>query len=48
MPKTRPILDLCNNFTEISRKVHDKGEKFINIYDTWVNNYIEQIRLIRY
>jgi len=35
MPKTRPILDFCNNFIEISRKVHDEGEGFINIYDTW-------------
>ncbi|MGI6085637.1 MAG: type II toxin-antitoxin system Phd/YefM family antitoxin [Acetivibrionales bacterium] len=51
MPKIRPISDLRNNFTEISRIVHDEGEPVFltkNGYGDMVVMSVEQFELFRH
>ncbi|NLB79853.1 MAG: type II toxin-antitoxin system Phd/YefM family antitoxin [Clostridiaceae bacterium] len=50
MPNIRPISDLRNNFTEISRIVHDEGEPVFltkNGYGDMVVMSVEQFELFR-
>lgn len=50
MPKIRPISDLRNNFTEISRIVHDEGEPVFltkNGYGDMVVMSVEQFEQFR-
>lgn len=50
MPQIRPISDLRNNFTEISRIVHDEGEPVFltkNGYGDMVVMSIEQFEAFR-
>lgn len=50
MPKIRPISDLRNNFTEISRLVHEEGEPVFltkNGYGDMVVMSVEQYEAFR-
>ncbi len=50
MPQIRPISDLRNNFTEISRLVHDEGEPVFltkNGYGDMVVMSVENFELLR-
>ena len=50
MPQIRPISDLRNNFTEISRIVHEEGEPVFltkNGYGDMVGMSVEQFEVFR-